>query len=83
MTVAVLRELLRASPFQPFELILSSGGRFLVDHPENCVPMRDRVFIAYKTSRKQNLPDASAFLSYLHIAAAEPVNRQRNRRRAS
>ena len=34
VNVDEIRELYSAAPFEPFELVLTNGGRLLVDHPE-------------------------------------------------
>ena len=34
MNVDEIRELYAAAPFQPFEIVLTNGGRVKVDHPE-------------------------------------------------
>ena len=74
MTIQALKFWLTKQPFQPFQLVLSSGDRYRVDHPENCMLLKDRIVVAFSTSPKDELPDDMALLSYLHIAAAEPVN---------
>lgn len=30
-----VQRLVRRVPFQPFEMVLANGGRFVVEHPEN------------------------------------------------
>ena len=34
MNVKEIRELYRATPFRPFELVLTNGSKILVGHPE-------------------------------------------------
>jgi hypothetical protein len=81
VTINVLRDLLQQRPFEPFEVVSSSGDRYVVAHPENCILMKDRVVVAYGASRRrQQLPEHAAFLSYLHIAAAEPIGKRRDGR---
>lgn len=73
MNANALRELLRQKPFTPFELILSSGDRFLVMHPEMMLLMKERVILALPTPGREELPDRYETISYLHIAAASPL----------
>ncbi len=77
MTVKAIETFIKARPFEPFQLVLSSGDRYRVDHPENCMLLRDRIIVAFSSSPKQGRPDEAAILSYLHIAAAEPTKKKR------
>jgi hypothetical protein len=74
-----IENLVRKRPFAPFQIVVSSGDRYVVDHPENCVLLKEGVFIAFATSPKERLPDDFAMLSYLHIAAAEAVNGKKHK----
>lgn len=80
MHVKALENLVRKQPFQPFQIVVSSGDRYVVQHPENCVLLKEGVFVAYATSPKERLPDDFAILSYLHIAA-EPVNGKKHKKK--
>jgi hypothetical protein len=80
VNVAALEKLIKKKPFDPFEIVLSSGDRYVVAHPENCMLLKEAVFVAFATSPKEMLPDDFAFLSYLHIAATERVNGKRKAR---
>lgn len=73
MNATALRELLRQTPFTPFELILSSGDRFPVVHPEMMLLMKERVILALPAPGREELPDRYETISYLHIAAASPL----------
>ena len=73
MNANALRELLRQKPFTPFELILSSGDRFPVMHPEMMLLMKERVLLALPAPGREELPDRYETISYLHIAAASPL----------
>ncbi len=73
MNATALRELLRQRPFTPFELILSSGDRFPVMHPEMMLLLKERVLLAVPAPGREELPDRYETISYLHIAAASPL----------
>jgi hypothetical protein len=78
MNVRAIQNLVKKQPFEPFEIVLSSGDRYTVKHPENCMMLKEGVIVSYSNSAKDSLPDDFAILSCLHIAAAEPA-RQRGR----
>ena len=73
MNANALRELLRQKPFTPFELSLSSGDRFPVMHPEMMLLMKEPVILALPAPGREELPDRYETISYLHIAAASPL----------
>ncbi len=76
MNAVALRELLKQQPFVPFELILSSGDRFRVVHPEMVWLLKERVLVALPAKvpeGEDDLPDRYVTVSYLHIAAANPL----------
>ncbi len=72
MNLAALKQLLKAQPFEPFRLIISSGDKYDVRHPEMLLPLKDRVVIAFDPDRN-GTPRGAVNISYLHIAAAEPI----------
>ena len=82
MNVSALQTLIKKTPFEPFELVVSSGDRYVVKHPENCLLLRDKIVVAYSARPKRDdLPEDFAILSYLHIAAAEPANGKKHKKR--
>jgi hypothetical protein len=80
MNVTAIEKLIKKRPFDPFEIVLSSGDRYVVNHPENCMLLKQAAVLAFATSPKEKRPDDFAILSYLHIAAAEPVHEKRKSR---
>ena len=82
MNADALRKLLRQTPFMPFELILSSGDRIPVFHPEMMMLMKERVLVATPPNSSGELPDDYVWVSYLHIAAARPLEASRSSGRA-
>ncbi len=74
MNAATLRELIRAAPFVPFEVILSSGDRYVVGHPEMIFLLKERVLVALPPfDADEALPVKYVNVSYLHIAGARPL----------
>ena len=74
MNATALRQLLKQEPFVPFELILSSGDRFRVVHPEMMWLLKERVLVALPPKESEDdLPDRYVTVSHLHIAAANPL----------
>jgi hypothetical protein len=61
-----IRKLLRAQPFEPFTIVMSSGQRHFVASHEHASmhPRENRVFIAFDD-------DSSVTVSTLHITAVE------------
>ena len=73
MNADTVRTWLKQQPFQPFEFVMSNGERYRIDHPENAMLLQNRVVVAFDSRPDRKLPDQTAFLSYLHIAAIEPA----------
>jgi hypothetical protein len=61
MNEQVMRELLGVRPFRPFEVVLSSGQRHSVRHPENALLTKSRMVIANPEI------DSVVVVSLLHI----------------
>lgn len=83
MNADALRTLLHQKSFEPFQLILSSGDRYPVRHPEMVLLLNNRALIATDTKGSKRLPEGYVTVSYLHIAGAEPLNTRGSRRKAS
>jgi len=75
MNVKALEKLIKKQPFDPFQIVLSSGDRYTVDHSENCMLLKEGAIVAFSSSPAEARPDDFAILSYLHIAAAEPTKK--------
>ena len=79
MNAKAIQDILRTKPFEPVYFVLSSGDRYLVRHPENVTLYKERVVIAYYETQGEiepgELPDRSINVSYLDVAAIEPVPR--------
>jgi len=66
MTHEAMQELLRRQPFEPFEVRLSNGEKYLIRHPEMVLLLRSRLVIALPDDRMVICP-------LLHIASVETL----------
>ena len=73
MTVQTFRDLLKAQPFQPFRLVMSSGEKYEVKHPEMAWLLRTDILVGIDESR-DGLPTRFKICSYLHVTAIEPID---------
>ncbi len=70
MNADAIREMLNRRPFEPFEVIMSSGERHLVKHPEFLMLLQSKVAIG------DLLTDRLIVLSLRHITELRPVESQ-------
>ena len=78
MTSDQIREALKASPFQPFELLTTGGRRYLVDHPELAIlSPNGRTMFVYVT------PEAGMFIDVLMIESINFITKGKRRRRSA
>lgn len=69
-------------PFQPFYVVMSSGDRYAVVHPENVRKLKEGLLVTdHDETSVDDLPDRFTVCSYLHIAALEPTKSRSNGRR--
>ena len=80
MTVQTFRDLLTARPFQPFRLVMSSGEKYEVKHPETAMLMRTDIMVGIDESR-DGLPTRWKVCSYRHVTAIEPFDAPVGKRR--
>jgi hypothetical protein len=79
MTVQTFRDLLHKRPFEPFRIVMSSGERYEVRHPEMAFLTRATLYVG--TDVDHGIPDEAAMCSLLHITAVEPLRNGRSTRR--
>ncbi len=72
MNAEAIREMLGGRPFEPFEVIMSSGERHLVKHPEFAILLPSRLIVT------DPIADRAAMLSLIHITELRPVQPQRS-----
>ncbi len=62
MNAQAVREMLHRRPFEPFEIIMSSGERHVVRHPEFAIVTANRVFVVDPDTER------TSFLALLHVS---------------
>jgi hypothetical protein len=67
MKPEAVREMLDHRPFEPFEVIMSSGERHLVKHPEFAILLPSRVIVT------DPVADRAAILSLKHVTELRPA----------
>ena len=70
MNADAVREMLNRRPFEPFEVIMSSGERHLVKHPEFLMISPSRAVVM------DPITDQLAILSLMHITELRPAQPQ-------
>ena len=82
MTGQSFRDLLAKRPFKPFRIVMSSGERYEVRHPEMAFLTRTTLFVS-RDFDENGFPDDPTMCSLLHITNVEPIprNGQPKRRR--
>lgn len=75
MTVQTFRDLLRAQPFKPFRLIMSSGLAYEVRHPEMAWLTRTDILVGIDAD-KEGVPSEFRICSLLHVTSVEPMEKR-------
>jgi len=73
MNAEAIREMLNRRPFEPFEIVMSSGERPVVKHPEFLMLLPSRAIVG------DPVTDQAAMLSLMHITELRPVQPQGSR----
>ena len=75
--IDTLKDLLSRRPFSPFRVILSSGDRFEVRHPEFAWLVKGGIYVGLPAEAGANgqpdLPERAVFCSALHLTAVEQL----------
>jgi hypothetical protein len=71
MHVRDLEQWLKAKPFEPFVMRLSSGESVRVDHPDAAVPGTNAVLVIQK--RRGRL-EGFSHISLFHVVRIDPAN---------
>lgn len=82
MTVQDFRNLLTARPFEPFRVVMSSGERYDIRHPEMAFLMRTKILIGLDPDR-QGISDDWRMISLLHITSVEPVRAKTSKKKSA
>ena len=72
MTVQTFRDLLKKQPFVPFRLIMSSGEKYEVRHPENAWLTKTDILVGVDIA-DDAVPAHFKICSLLHVTAIEPL----------
>ena len=72
MTVQTFLDLLRAQPFQPFRIVMSSGQSYDVRHPEMAMLTRTDIIVGIDETRDE-VPSRFKICSLLHVTSVEPL----------
>lgn len=75
MIADLIRERLKAEPFEPFRIRSSSDKSIVVASPDLAVVMKSEVFVAAPNS------DKWAQIPFLHVASIESVSNGRRKKR--
>ena len=70
MNAEAIREMLNRRPFEPFEVVMSSGERHVVKHPEFAILLPSRLIVTDPAA------DQAAMLSLIHITELRPAQPQ-------
>ena len=73
MTVQTFRNLLTAKPFRPFRVVMSSGDRYEIKHPEMAWLTRTDILVGIDETR-DGIPAEFKICSLLHVTAVEPMD---------
>ncbi len=72
MNAEGFKKLLKAQPFLPFKIVMSSGETYEVLHPEMAWVARNVVVVGRAThAGSAEIPEFEAICSLLHIASIE------------
>ena len=80
MTLQTFQKLLNKRRGQPFRVVMSSGERYEVRHPETAFLTRTTLFIG-TGGEDEGIPDDAEFVSLLHVTAVEPLRNGKPHRR--
>ncbi len=77
MTVQTFRELLAQRPFKPFRLVISSGEKYDVRHPEMAWLTRSDILVGVDET-DDGVPAEFKICSLLHVTSIEPLSGRGN-----
>lgn len=72
MTVQTFRNLLTEKPFKPFRVVMSSGERHEVRHPEMAFLTRTSLLVGIDV--EDGVPAEFRICSLLHVTEVEPID---------
>ena len=72
-TAEVIQKKLKEQPFQPVRILMSSGERYDIYHPDLVVVGKQRLFVGTASEDNPSFFEQSSMLSILHITAIEDL----------
>ena len=74
MTLKAFLRHLQRTPFQPFAIVTSDGGRYEVRHPENVKVLSGGILHVYLVEDERNsVYEDVHVVSFLHITTLQPL----------
>ena len=73
MTLQTFKEMLARRPFQPVRLLMSSGQRYEIRHPEMALLTRNDILVGIEQA-DDGVPAEFKICSLLHVTAIEPLS---------
>jgi hypothetical protein len=77
MTVQTFRDLLHEQPFKPFRIVMSSGQKYEVRHPEMAMLTKTDILVGLE-AEDDGVPARFKICSMLHVTAVEPIESATN-----
>ncbi|MEM9110461.1 MAG: hypothetical protein AAGC72_10605 [Planctomycetota bacterium] len=74
MTIQAFRDLLAERPFKPFRVVMSSGEKHEVRHPEMAFLSKTSLYVG--TELEDGIPAEFRICSLLHVTTVEPIEGQ-------
>ena len=81
MRLEDVQELIRKRPFEPFRICMTDGRSYDIDHPELCMPGRNKVHVAVPDPKAKRLIMRVDQCALVHIVRFEPLNGHRTGKR--
>ena len=76
MTAKDLAKRARKRPFSPFRIIVSEGGSYDINHPEQIVVARDSVVIGVP-GESDDFYETTDLVDLIHVVRLEPIPAQK------
>ena len=80
MTVQDFKKLLAQRPFEPFRLVMSSGEKYEVRHPEMAILTRSNMLVGIDV--QDGVAATFEMCSLLHVTTIEPIRDQHSAARS-
>jgi hypothetical protein len=73
ITASDIQDKLKERPFVPFRVIMSSGDKYDIRHPDLVLVGKRHLFVGTASEDNPTMFDRSSLLSVLHVAAVEAL----------